>query len=220
MGQQATDVVDQPGGLLSEVVVIADKDLELGQSVVAHVYAAQRVRQSAGRVSNDERIAGVGLRLARVQVGDTPHRQTRQVSHLHATGAGHGHRQRTDRGRLIDHHQNPDGEVPDLDELAARIEEAEELADRYVTHDPVARADVMKIRLTPLDPRRPARDLLEDLLSGIRGCRLLYVEYAEHPHVESDSDGEEADDALGEALDTAFRDEVRARAEADRDRLQ
>jgi hypothetical protein len=78
----------------------------------------------------------------------------------------------------------------------------------------------MKIRLTPLDPRRPARDLLEDLLSGIRGCRLLYVEYAEHPDVESDSDGEEADDALGEALDTAFRDEVRARAEADRDRLQ
>jgi hypothetical protein len=66
----------------------------------------------------------------------------------------------------------------------------------------------MKVRLTPLDPRRPARDLLEDLLSGIRGCRLLYVE---HPDVESE-DGEEADDALGEALDTAFCDEVRVRA--------
>jgi hypothetical protein len=113
-----------------------------------------------------------------------------------------------------------DGEVPDLDELAARIAEAEELADRYVAHDQVARAEVMKIRLTPLDPLRPARDLVEDLLSGIQGCRLLYVEYAEHPDVESDSDGEEADDPLGEALDTAFRDELRAWAEADRDRLQ
>ena len=34
-------------------------------------------------------------------------------------------------------------------------------------------------RLTPLDPQRPALDLLEDLLTGIRGCRLLYGEYVE-----------------------------------------
>ncbi|WP_305783724.1 hypothetical protein [Symbioplanes lichenis] len=34
------------------------------------------------------------------------------------------------------------------------------------------------VRLTPLDPRRPAADLLEDLLTGIRACRLVYEEYA------------------------------------------
>lgn len=33
------------------------------------------------------------------------------------------------------------------------------------------------VRLIPLDPRRPALDLLEALLTGIRGCRLLYEEY-------------------------------------------
>jgi hypothetical protein len=63
----------------------------------------------------------------------------------------------------------PTSEVPDVNELAARIEEVEELADRYAAHDPAAHAEVMKIRLKPLDPRRPARDLLEDLLSGIQG---------------------------------------------------
>jgi hypothetical protein len=35
------------------------------------------------------------------------------------------------------------------------------------------------VRLTPLDPQRPAPDLLEDLLSGIRGCRLVYEEYVD-----------------------------------------
>ncbi|MGC0317049.1 hypothetical protein [Kitasatospora acidiphila] len=35
------------------------------------------------------------------------------------------------------------------------------------------------LRLTPLDPKRPARDLLEDLLTGIHGCWLLHPEYEE-----------------------------------------
>ncbi len=35
------------------------------------------------------------------------------------------------------------------------------------------------VRLTPLDPQRPALDLLEDLLTGIRGCRLVYEEYVD-----------------------------------------
>jgi hypothetical protein len=33
-------------------------------------------------------------------------------------------------------------------------------------------------RPRPLDPSRPALDLLEDLPSGIRGCRLVFLEYA------------------------------------------
>lgn len=35
------------------------------------------------------------------------------------------------------------------------------------------------VRLTLLDPQRPALDLLEELLTGIRGCRLVYEEYAD-----------------------------------------
>lgn len=83
----------------------------------------------------------------------------------------------------------------------------------------------MKIRLTPLDPRRPARDMLDDLLSGIRGCWLLYHEYAdlranEHDAELSDEDGDEAfDDDLDDAVDTAFRDAVRAQASAHRHRI-
>jgi hypothetical protein len=118
-----------------------------------------------------------------------------------------------------------EGKVPDLDALQDKIEEAEENAERYGQGDPEAVAEFMKIRLTPLDPRRPARDMLEDLLSGIRGCWLLYHEYADLPADEddtelSDEDGDEAfDDDLDEAIDTAFRDAVRARAAADRHRL-
>jgi hypothetical protein len=42
-----------------------------------------------------------------------------------------------------------------------------------------------QIRTTPLDTSRPAPDLLEDLLTGIYACALLYREY------ESDADDEE-----------------------------
>jgi hypothetical protein len=36
----------------------------------------------------------------------------------------------------------------------------------------------LDLRLTPLDPRRPAPDMLEDLLTGIEGCFLLWQESA------------------------------------------
>ncbi|WP_433832909.1 hypothetical protein ACQP2E_17380 [Actinoplanes sp. CA-015351] len=42
------------------------------------------------------------------------------------------------------------------------------------------------VRLTPLDPSRPARDLLEDLLIGIHACRLLYAQYTEDPSGDDD----------------------------------
>src|SRR6185437_7918765 len=47
-----------------------------------------------------------------------------------------------------------------------------------------------QIRTTPLDTSRPAPDLLEDLLTGIYACALLYREY------ESDTDEEEAVEAF------------------------
>jgi hypothetical protein len=128
-----------------------------------------------------------------------------------------------------------DGEVPDLDELRDTIEEAQANADRYGNGDPEAIAELWTVRLTSLDPRRPARDMLEDLLSGIRGCWLLYQEYGEttddrdedDDSVMSDNELDTVDDGdaaashdeLDDAIDTAFCHAVRLRAAADRHRL-
>jgi hypothetical protein len=114
-----------------------------------------------------------------------------------------------------------EGEAPDLDELREKIEEADDNAEQYAHDDPDAAAEFRKIRLTTLDPRRPARDMLEDLLSGIRGCWLLYQEYAETPGdlTDEDDDTQTSDDELDDAIDAAFGDAVRARAAADRSRL-
>jgi hypothetical protein len=69
--------------------------------------------------------------------------------------------------------------------------------------DAVQRGEFAPIRLTTIDPKRPARDLLEDLLAGIRGCQLLY-----------EAQATEEDDA-----DTSFILAVRDRAAEDHDRL-
>jgi hypothetical protein len=100
-----------------------------------------------------------------------------------------------------------DGELP-LDSAAAyAIIEAD--ADSGTPGRPPAPS---AIRLTPLDPRRPARDLLEDLLAGIRGCRLLYNKYYE-------SDSTEGVDHVSADISIAFRKAVRAQAYAHQDRL-
>jgi hypothetical protein len=44
-----------------------------------------------------------------------------------------------------------------------------------------------QLRSTPLDPSRPALDLLEDLLSGIYGCALLYREYEAGQEIDDES---------------------------------
>ncbi|GEM_PF-2626735 len=50
--------------------------------VITHV-------DGAGGVGDDERIAGVSLRLSGVQVGGFSHRQARQVGHTAVGGTGH-----------------------------------------------------------------------------------------------------------------------------------
>ncbi|ROS32145.1 hypothetical protein EDD35_7902 [Amycolatopsis thermoflava] len=104
-GEQAADAVAQPGGFTGQVVVEPDQHLQLGQGLVTGVDLAQGVGQAAGGVGDDERVPGVGLGGARVEIGDAPHRQARQVGHLVPAGAGDRDRQRTNRGRLIDHDQ-------------------------------------------------------------------------------------------------------------------
>ncbi|GAA2218082.1 hypothetical protein ACFY2R_22905 [Micromonospora olivasterospora] len=109
-----------------------------------------------------------------------------------------------------------EGEAPDIDELREKIEEAEEEAEQVRPSGAEAVGEIATIRLTTLDPLRPARGMLEDLLSGIRGCWLLYREYAvSSTDLEDTVSGDELDDEFEEA----FRSEVRARAAADRYRL-
>ncbi|MFE9748226.1 hypothetical protein ACFYOT_25250 [Saccharothrix saharensis] len=104
-----------------------------------------------------------------------------------------------------------EGNLPDPDGLVAAIEEARAKAERFGPGDPDLLAQLMP-RVTPLDPTRPAQDLLEDLLDGIRGCRLLYREYVGRDDEDLDADFDEADDE-------AFFEAVRAEAAANRVRL-
>lgn len=65
------------------------------------------MRQGAGGVGDHEGVAGVGLRGAGVQVGEPAHDQAGQVGDLVSASAGNGDGQRADRGRLVDHGEDP-----------------------------------------------------------------------------------------------------------------
>nr|BEK69075.1 hypothetical protein KPHV_63020 [Kitasatospora purpeofusca] len=112
-----------------------------------------------------------------------------------------------------------DGLLPDP---AGLREQLEDLDDELTEHaGPDADPEDTGLRLTPLDPKRPAPDLLEDLLAGIRGCWLLHEEYDELDD-EDDLDDENRDDAehTGRPHDRShFAQLVREAATAHRDRL-
>ncbi|MEV4708775.1 hypothetical protein [Actinoplanes sp. NPDC049316] len=63
-----------------------------------------------------------------------------------------------------------EGAVADLGALLAEYDTGDDNDDPDAEPTPV--------RLTLLNPQRPALDLLRDLLTGIHGCRLVYEEYA------------------------------------------
>ncbi|MFD8695422.1 hypothetical protein [Kitasatospora purpeofusca] len=113
-----------------------------------------------------------------------------------------------------------DGLLPDPDGLR---EQLEDLDDELTEHTgPNTDPEDIGLRLTPLDPNRPAPDLLEDLLAGIHGCRLLHDEYAELD--DEDDRDENRDDAehTGPPHDRSnshFAQLVREAAATHRDRL-
>ncbi|GAA0318329.1 hypothetical protein GCM10010302_66740 [Streptomyces polychromogenes] len=82
LGEQAAYPVGGAGGLGGEVLVEAREDGELGGDLVGQFQGAQGVRHGAGGVRDHGRVLRVGLRLARVEVGDPPHRQSGQVGDL------------------------------------------------------------------------------------------------------------------------------------------
>jgi len=105
-------------------------------------------------------------------------------------------------------------------------------ADDEDDEDDAGETLVLPDRLTPLDPRRPAVDLLEDLLAGIHGCWLLYREFADPPAVPRPPEPAAASAVAPspeavtaarrrrrEQLRRAFDDEVRGAAATLRDQL-
>ncbi|WP_406194924.1 hypothetical protein OH807_06285 [Kitasatospora sp. NBC_01560] len=116
-----------------------------------------------------------------------------------------------------------DGHLPDP---AGLREQLEDLHDDLTEHTgPDTDPEDTGLHLTPLDPKRPARDLLEDLLTGIHGCWLLHEEYDELDD-EDDLDDEDRDGAehAGQPHNRSrsrsrFAQLVREAAAAHRDRL-
>lgn len=100
-----------------------------------------------------------------------------------------------------------EGKLPAIELLGALSEQLKRLAPHIDLEDPGQREQLMdSLRLTPLDPSRPALDLLEDLLSGIHGCWLIFEEYAEPSGSDElhDSEEEDEDRAEHEEHDAAY----------------
>lgn len=135
-----------------------------------------------------------------------------------------------------------DGRIPDLHDLLARIDQARESAEQLPeSHRDQTYQALLPERLTPLDPLRPARDLLEHLLDGLRACSTLFdscVDYDHdtgapvldgvplpHPYgriwPQQEPDDEDPDHikAANQAIDTAFLARVRDQADLTRHRL-
>ncbi|MFF1787746.1 hypothetical protein ACFVX9_14955 [Kitasatospora sp. NPDC058243] len=115
-----------------------------------------------------------------------------------------------------------DGLLPDP---AGLREHLEDLDDDLADHTgPDTDPEDTGLRLTPLDPKRPAVDLLEDLLAGIHGCWLLHEEYDELDDEDTNADeAEDGDDEPAERHQDHSRERfahlVREAAAVHRDRL-
>ncbi|MFJ9777310.1 hypothetical protein ACIRVF_39770 [Kitasatospora sp. NPDC101157] len=95
--------------------------------------------------------------------------------------------------RLLGHALHvADGLLPDP---AGLREQLDDIDDTLAQHtDP----EDTGLRLTPLDPRRPARDLVEDLVTGIRACWLLHTEYDDLDDEDDDTSAEDWSDEQAE----------------------
>ncbi|MGW4692435.1 hypothetical protein ACWEO1_08660 [Kitasatospora cineracea] len=116
-----------------------------------------------------------------------------------------------------------DGLLLDPVALRDQLEDFEETVAEY-TGETDPDLDDVAVRLTPLDPKRPARDLLEDLLAGIHGCWLLHSDSGEDDEDDEDlGDAEDWDDEQAEEHQRRsherFAQLVRETAAANRDRL-
>jgi hypothetical protein len=110
---------------------------------------------------------------------------------------------------LVEAHAVSEGHLSDLEQLAGVVEQVQRLQQAGVSEEH------LDLRVTPLDPRRPARDLLEDLLTGIDGCFTLWREYQDEPDPkDGESPAEDEDDdqespSSRERLEEKFVGELR-----------
>ncbi|MFI9274028.1 hypothetical protein ACIGXM_25465 [Kitasatospora sp. NPDC052896] len=115
-----------------------------------------------------------------------------------------------------------DGLLPDPTALREQLDDFEETLAEY-PEDQEPDIEDIALRLTPLDPKRPARDLLEDLLAGIHGCWLLHSEYDELDDEEEDDTENDDEEREAEAHQhhsrARFAQLVRQAAARNRDRL-
>jgi hypothetical protein len=124
-----------------------------------------------------------------------------------------------------------EGIIPDpagLVGAVARVVGQAEDPDADDEDQELAQDMLAELRATPLDPSRPALDLLEDLLAGIHGCRLIY-EQADGDGDDRDREGSaDREGSTDAALERAGRDDestavfldlVRAEAARTADRL-
>ncbi|MEU8138533.1 hypothetical protein [Streptodolium elevatio] len=195
------------------------------EPTAAAVAAAHWLVAAADVASEASGIAPVSIVVTASDTESLPHETPTQL--LELVHAGVAPRQAVCglvRGAL----RLADGQVPDYQGLIAQIAHTEQLIAEHGADDPVIAAALRnELRLTPLDPSRPAPDLLEDLLEGIRACWLIYSEHAEFDDdtdwadLASDvgtDEGQDADDA-DDLLAREFIEAVRSAATESQERL-
>ncbi|MEU6189517.1 hypothetical protein [Nocardia sp. NPDC047038] len=177
---------------LGSIELFTELDPASASVAAAHwLYAAAEVAGEAANVATTDVVAEADdiealqvetptLVLERLAAGDTP---TEVVLDLIAEA-------------MAVH----EGRVPAPWSLVARVADIEAQAHRFGVDADTREAMLTSFRISRLDPARPALDLLEDLLDGIRGCLLLYAAHTEHDDAETE---------------TRFAEDVRLEADAD-----
>lgn len=169
------------------------------EPTAAAVAAAHWLAAAADVASEASGVPPVSVVVTADDIEALPHETPTQV--LELIHAGVGPRDAVCglvRGAL----RLADGLVPDYRTLVEQIAHTEQLIAEHGIHDPaIAPALRNELRLTPLDPSRPAPDLLEDLLEGIRACWLIYTEHAEFEDDELEDDGDWADEGTETDMD-------------------
>jgi hypothetical protein len=131
-----------------------------------------------------------------------------------------------------------EGVIVDLPGVLTERSHLEEVLQRLPADQRDAARAGVPARATLLDPRRPARDLLEHLLDGIGSCHLIFAEYADDDLLDEEdapdlddtdndddlsdvdeSEDEAADEARRERVAVEFANLVRDQADATRSRL-
>ena len=75
LGEHAADPVRDAVDFAGQVVVEPNDHSQVGDEVIVAADASQRVGHGAAGLSDDERVTGVGFRVARVEISDAAHRQ-------------------------------------------------------------------------------------------------------------------------------------------------